>query len=408
MEPRSWRLTPATAVLALAAAMLLYACNDGEIVAGWWDAADPAHPDGQGRADAWEPSQPSNDARAPDVPEGAAHDAGAGVAAGVGDSAAAGDDASPLPRDHARCGWIGAGDTAGYAAFAARPSFYDVIHPDWYALGTDSVSVRRLTGADDSTVLAAAAASQVQVWPLVAGVDDVTLVRTLINDPALRSQHVANLVDLAVSKGYAGLDMDYEHLWDAADKAPFAAFVHELSVAMHAAGKRLSAAVPALWTSSSSWDMASLSQSLDVLHLMGYDFHGIGSPHGGPTAPLGWIQAVCGYAASLGHPERFVLGLPNYGLTPSFYCALVDCAAECTGPIATSTDEMQACPFNEGDWAAGRSLSCDSPHGRLYFDDTQSLEEKVQAARAHGLGGVTYWTVGSEPSGFFAMIQNYY
>ena len=399
--------------LLLVLAALVPACG-GEILRGAGERASA--PDGGAPADALAPGH-ADDARSLDRPEVAAHDpvqADAGTAgdAGAATDAGAAADAGPGGGDagprHRRCGWIGAGETWGYAAFAARADFYDAIHPDWYVLGTDAVSIRTLSGADDATVLNAAAANQVDVWPLVAGVDDVSLVRAMINSSSLRSQHVANLVDLTVAHGYAGLDMDYEHLWDAGDKAPFAAFIAELAVAMHAAGKKVSAAVPALWTSSASWDLGALSQSLDVLHLMGYDFHGIGSPHGGPTAPLGWIDAVGAYVAGLGRPEKFVLGVPNYGLTPSYYCALGDCAAECTGPIAESTDEMQSCPFNEGNWAAGRVLNCDSPYGRLYFDDTASLEEKVQTARNHGLGGVTYWTLGSEPPGFFTMIESYY
>jgi spore germination protein YaaH len=138
---------------------------------------------------------------------------------------------------------------------------------------------------------------------------------------------------------------------------------------------------------------------------MGYDFHTVGT-HAGPTAPLGWIDAVGAQAAASGHPEKFILGLPNYGVTTSSFCSLAQCAGQCTGPIADSTNHMQSCPF--GNFDAGRILNCDSANGQLFFDDTQSLEQKVQSAKNHGLGGITYWNVGNEPDGFFDMIQKYY
>ena len=317
------------------------------------------------------------------------------------------DAAAPqLPR-HARCGWIGAGDANGYATFVAHAAWFDAIHPDWWAIASDAVSLRVTGGTDDPGLLAAAAAHHVAVIPLVAGVDDVALVRTMLGDPAKRSAHVSALVALAVGRGYAGLDIDYEHLWSNADRAPFTAFIVELATAMHAAGKVLSVASPALTeaVAGAAWSYPDLVPALDRIHLMGYDFHSLGT-HAGPTAPLGWIDAVTTYVAATGHPEKFLLGLPNYGVTPASACALSACAATCTSPIAATTDHMLTCPF--GNFAPGRALNCASPSGKLFFDDSQSLEEKVRMASARGLGGVTYWSVGGEPAGFFEMVQRYY
>lgn len=308
---------------------------------------------------------------------------------------------------HARCGWIAAGDAVGNAAFIAHAEWFDAIHPDWWAFGADGVTPRMVNGADDPAVLAAAAAHGVAVIPLVVGVEDVSVVRATLNDPQRRTAHVQALVALAQTRGYAGLDIDYEHLWDPGDRAPYTAFAVELGAAMHAAGKLLTLAVPAIdqENPNNAWSYPDLIAAADYVHLMGYDFHSLGT-HPGPTAPLGWVDAVAAHVASTGHAEKFILGLPNYGVTPSWFCPLADCAAACTGPLATTTDHMASCSY--GNYAPGRSLNCPSTNGPLFFDDTQSLEEKVQSAKAHGLGGITYWTVGSEPPGFFEMVQRHY
>jgi spore germination protein YaaH len=314
---------------------------------------------------------------------------------------------------HARCGWLGADDTAGYAVFAAHAAFFDVVHPDWYKLDTnDLVSVDALTGEGDATVLDAAAANGVKVWPLVAGVDDdpngAPYVRQMLSDPQKVAMHVKNLVALAVAKGYPGLDIDYEHMWLASDRAPYEAFINQLSAAMHAAGKEVSIAVPALDqdTAGSAWRYADLVGPLDVLHVMGYDFHSIGT-HSGPLAPLGWIEAVNAQAQATGHPEKFILGVGNYGTTPTTYSDSQTCVTRCGGTYATTTDHMATCPY--GNWAAGRAPNCTVQGGeQLFFEDTASMEEKVQSAKAHALGGITYWTIGGEPTGFFAMITSYY
>ena len=36
------------------------------------------------------------------------------------------------------------------------------------------------------------------------------------------------------------------------------------------------------------------------------------------------------------------------------------------------------------------------------------MEEKIQVAKNHKARGVTYWTIGSEIDGFFALVKKYY
>jgi len=307
---------------------------------------------------------------------------------------------------HHRCGWLQVTDPAGKASFLANASWFDAIHPDWYAMNSDGITIRPILATDDPDVLAAATQNHVQVIPLVASVENTAWTRTMLYSAQNRTAHIQTLVQTAVSHGYAGLDLDYEHLWDSADAAPLQAFIQEFATAMHGAGKLASMAVPALDSMPQPiWNYANLAASLDQVHVMAYDFHTIGT-HAGPTSPLGWIDAVAAQAQATGAAGKFVLGLPNYGVTSTSACPLATCAASCTGALATSTDHMLTCPF--GNYTAGRSLNCDTAAGALFFDDTQSLEEKVMTVQSHGLGGVTYWTVGNEPAGFLAMVRKYY
>ncbi len=328
---------------------------------------------------------------------------------------------------HARCGWIGP-DTwlEGVASFAANADWFDAIHPQWYELGADAASIVPLSTADALEVVDTATAHGVPVIPLVAR-HEADHIRDMINDATRRAAHVENLVDLAVGQDYAGLEIDYEKLWDAADRPGFVAFITELTTAMHAAGKEVSMAINGLAydTGDSAYDYTALSAVLDRLHIMGYDFHHVGANHAGPTAPLGWIEAVCAFAAATSQGERFSLGLPNYGIGRigvdygaghNTYCVLGGCATECSGSPTIITDdgltvrEMATCTLNtDNHYPGGRYLYCatDDP-GNRYFDDLTSLEEKVQAAQAHGLGGVTYWNLGSELEGFFDMLKTYF
>jgi spore germination protein YaaH len=317
---------------------------------------------------------------------------------------------SPTPAaavDHTRCGWISGNDPVGEASFVAHAAEFQFVHPAWYDLGSDGVSATPIAHTDLPSIMQAAAANHVKVAPLI-GTTDVNAIRTLINDPARRTQHAQTLAQLAQSHGYAGFDIDYEHLWSADDRAPFLAFMQELANDLHAVGAQLSMAIPAIDVDSgqSAYDYAALAGICDAIHVMGYDFHWSSGDHLGPLAPLGWIDAVFAHAQATGHPDRFILGVGNYAIGSGWFTTARDAATRCTSPLATSTDHMLTCPY--GHQEAGRALSCNTASGWLWFEDVQSMEEKIAAAQAHGARGVTYWTIGDELDGYFDMVRRHY
>ncbi|HEY2744203.1 MAG TPA: hypothetical protein VGL86_06260, partial [Polyangia bacterium] len=125
---------------------------------------------------------------------------------------------------HKRCGWIGA-DTfdAGKAAFLANPDYFDAIHPKWGTLNTDS-SIRVLSMADDADIMSTAKSHSIKVIPLMDA-DDVSFIRNAMSSPTAIAQHAQAVTDLVVQHGYDGIELDYEHLWTAADQAPYVALV---------------------------------------------------------------------------------------------------------------------------------------------------------------------------------------
>jgi spore germination protein YaaH len=309
------------------------------------------------------------------------------------------------PAQHHRCGWIGA-DTfdAGKATFLAHPDYFDAIHPMWEKLQPDG-SIKVLAMADDAQILSTAKAHSVKVIPLIDG-DDGSSIRNVMASPQAIAAHAAALTNLVVSHGYDGIELDYEHLWTAADRPPFVALVTAIAASLHAQGKLVTMAVPAMDRDNkeSAYDYAALQEQADYLHLMGYDFHGIASPHMGPLAPKGWINDVVTRVQSLGRPEKYLLGIANYGVGTGWYTNAKDAASRCRGGSHSSqSDHMLSCTL--GHQEAGLAPHCTTSQGDVWFEDVASMSEKVALAKAHGLGGVTYWTIGDEPDGFFRAMQ---
>ncbi|MGZ3407964.1 MAG: glycosyl hydrolase family 18 protein, partial [Polyangia bacterium] len=306
---------------------------------------------------------------------------------------------------HKRCGWIGA-DTfdAGKKSFLANPDYFDAIHPKWGTLNADG-TVKVLVMADDAEIMSTAKAHSIKVIPLVDA-DDVSYIRGVMASPAAIAAHAAVITDLVVKHGYDGIELDYEHLWTAADRAPYVALVKAVAASLHAQKKLLTLALPAMDADhkDAAYDYIQFQDDVDVLHLMAYDFHYMGGDHLGPIAPKGWVDNVVTRVQSLGHPEKYSLGLANYGIGSGWYASAKETAARCNGGTHTSTtDHMTVCPI--GHQEAGLSPHCPTAQGDAWFEDTASMTEKAALAKAHGLGGVGYWTMGDEPDGFFSAMQ---
>ena len=331
---------------------------------------------------------------------------GGGLAAGAGGSADGGAPAQQL--SHRRCGWMNDDIALGKASFAANADFFDTIHPYWFTLNADG-TLTATSWADDAAVIATAHAHKVALMPLVYGGDVAASIRNVISSPAAITAHVNLLVQLAVSRQYDGLEMDYEHLWQASDRAGYTALMVALAQALHAQGKTLSLAVPAIPVDNlqNGYDYAALAAGgVDVVHLMGYDFHSISSDHLGPLAPLGWIDAVAARVQQLGIAKSFVLGIANYGVGSGWYANSGDLITQCGPNYATTTDHMLTCPY--GTYTAGISPHCTTARGDVWFEDLASMTEKANSAAAHGLRGISYYTLGGEPAGFFDAMRAVY
>jgi chitinase len=350
--------------------------------------------------------------------------------------------------DHRFCGYIyGFEDPVpadlGLDAFAAHADDFDAIHPKWWRVQAATEIVNHpiynatpFTGFHDARVLdhTTYRGQRTRLIPMVQATSphDRAVVHALIHDPVLRSAHVRALVDLAVTNRYDGLDLDYEHLAAEVpagqsldgEREAFTALAVDLAAALHSAGKTLSFAVSALTSAGSVYDYDALSTVADQLHVMGYDLHYESGSHVGPTAPLGWVRDAIGYIGTIDggrRADRFILELPNYGLFGAPGGVVHDCQplSRCLDLVddsyATTTDELATCPeFGGEGMESGRCPNAVLPGGEhVFFEDLRSLEEKVQAAEAGGLGGIGYWGLGGEPVGadgqsFFAMVRGHF
>jgi chitinase len=350
---------------------------------------------------------------------------------------------------HRFCGWLQgkqrdpAFTERAYDTFARNAAEFDAVHPVWWRVASPTTLTNRPHGRDapyagfhDARVLdqTTSRGGRTRLVPTIEATErpDIVHAHTMINDPELRRRHVDAVVDLVVSNGYDGIDIDYEHLDPDhlgedmrpgqsvhTERQAFSAFVGELSRALHGAGRTLSLALPVAHGPGGTYDYDALSAAADVIHVMGYDFHYEAGPHIGPLAPLGWIERSVAYIGEIDggrRRDRFLLGLPNYGIVeppgaPIEVCQPSTACLELVGgSYATTTQHMEHCRGpGRPVIAPGRAPNAELPDGaRVFFEDLASLEEKTRAAARGGLGGVSYWKIGGEPEAFFEMVRRHF
>ncbi|NLY89596.1 MAG: hypothetical protein GX085_08270 [Firmicutes bacterium] len=229
--------------------------------------------------------------------------------------------------------WYAAYAPNGYRTLQEYHWLFTEINPVWYRLNQDYFAVGQPPFVPTynaqqykKEIAALARKHGIKLVPSIQnwGEDnfDDRVLAAIIQDPEKRKKHVQEIVDLVMTNGYDGIDIDYEALRAGARDA-FSAFIAELGRALHAKDKLLSVAVyaktfDATWDGAGAQDWEELAKYADSLKVMGYDYHW-STHHPGPLAPLSWLEAVLDYAGEVarkvpGLKDKLIIGLPLYGL----------------------------------------------------------------------------------------------
>jgi spore germination protein YaaH len=225
-------------------------------------------------------------------------------------------------------------------------------------------------------------------------------VARILHDPALMRRHIAAIAALAVRRGYAGVDVDYENL-NAGDRQAFTAFVAGLSRALHARGKLLSVAVFAKTAAagsspvSAAQDYAAIGRAADQVRVMAYDYHWSASGPG-PIAPAGWVRDVIRYARSQVPARKVILGLPLYG-----YDWAGQRGANLTWRQAVTLAARHQVPvrYDTASQSPWFTYQAGGRRHEVWFENPASTRAKAALARAAGIGGVFCWMYGDEAPG---------
>ncbi|MGH3771970.1 MAG: glycosyl hydrolase family 18 protein [Pseudonocardiaceae bacterium] len=289
----------------------------------------------------------------------------------------------------------------------------DEVTPWWYSLGNDGSVISEVPGgaAAEQGVLNRLAATGVGLVPSIADTTDHAwapmVIQAILHDPTRRHAHEQQLATFATTRGFTGLQIDYEDL-TLADRDVFTQFIGELADTLHACGKTLYVTVHPKTTDAGydqrnlAQDYPALGRSADKIIVMAYDWRWSTSA-AGPIAPLSWVTDVLRYASSRIPADKLVLGLGLYGYDwvgqqgQAITWQQADTLAHTPG-VTSGWDPISSAPH--------LSYDRDGAHHEVWYENAHSLTPKLDLATTYHLGGVELWRLGAQDPGLWTPLTD--
>jgi spore germination protein YaaH len=352
----------------------------------------------------------------------------------------------------------------GVNSTVANADLFTDVSPFWFSSTARSgggVQVKFNPNFSNGAANAAWAMGQLKaagltVLPSIADGSGKGRMASTLADPALRAQHVADIVSLVTSNGYDGIDLDYETFafsdgsssW-AATQPNWTAFVNELGAALHAQGKQLAVTIPPPCSTGGTcgpqsgywvYNMAGIAPAVDRIRIMAYDYHVQGI---GPIAPMPWVRAIVQYAASAMDPTKVHIGVPTYGrawtrTSNGSYRLTGNCPAKGTSAYRSLTamasvsdadipgilaaagvapEDIQWSDADQENWVnydkkvtwtdgSGTSQTCTAKRV-MWWVGPQAVLARTQLVGEFGLGSAAHWTVGGEDPAQWPLLRAY-
>lgn len=358
---------------------------------------------------------------------------------------------------------------AGITSAVTNADLLKDVSPFWFSAvagGPAGVTVKFNPNFGSAEANSAWAVGQLRgaglaILPSIADGSGKGRMAATLADPAKRAVHVADIVNLVTSRGYDGIDLDYETFaftdgrasWPAT-QPNWTAFVTELSAALHGQGKLLSVTIPSpcdvankcggtngYWV----YNIAGIAAPSDRIRVMTYDFH-VGSP--GPIAPISWVTASMQYAATQAPANKLTVGVPAYGRTwtkknGSSYALSGVCppsassgaihtaynsltssasltAAEIPAFLATigkTPADVQWDPVSQENWieynksvnwtdGSGAQQTCVAQR-IMWWIGPQAALVRTQLVGQLGLNSAGFWTIGGDDPAMWPLLRGY-
>ena len=226
------------------------------------------------------------------------------------------------------------------------------------------------------------------------------LITSIVNSTEYTNRLIEELLYVLESKGYGGVDVDFEYIKQE-DRDLFTAFVVELHSRLSAQGytvsvdlaPKTSANQPGLLYAGK--DYAALGATADWVLLMTYEW---GYKYGPPmaVAPINKVRQVVEYAVTEIDNRKINLGIPNYGYDWPLPFIQGETAATTLGNVEAvqiAVNQGVEIQYDEISQSPFFYYTENGLEHVVWFEDVRSWQEKFRLVQEYGLKGFAVWQI---------------
>ncbi|SFB06983.1 spore germination protein [Lentibacillus halodurans] len=274
-----------------------------------------------------------------------------------------------------------------------------------------------LTQMQERPVLEAAGATNVAPLMVVTnfaqGEFNSDLAAAVFRNPETQERLITNLLEVMRTKGYAGVNFDFEYVYPE-DRENYNAFLRRVVDRLHPEGFLVTTALAPKETADQqgllyeAHDYQAHGEIADFVILMTYEWGWAG---GEPwaIAPINEVIDVLDYAVTVIPRNKIMIGVPLYGRDWNIPW-VEGTFAETVGPkeavqlaarygVQIQYHETYQAPFFHYVDESGQEHE-------VWFEDARSVQAKYDTVKEYGLRGVSYWALGSPFPQNWAVLQD--
>lgn len=225
---------------------------------------------------------------------------------------------------------------------------------------------------------------------------DTNLSGIILNDIALQDKLIENILFIMRSKGYFGLDIDFEYV-ATENKDKYIKFLEKITKTLNNNGYPVNVSLaPKLSKNQKgllyeAHDYEAIGEIANSILLMTYEW-GYTYSKPMPTSPIDKVRLVLDYATSEIKSEKIFLGVPNYG----YRWTEGEKMAKSIGneeAIDIARENNATIEFDEKTQTPYFSYIKDGKKNIVHFEDARSIYSKFMLISEYNLAGFSYWNI---------------
>ena len=280
------------------------------------------------------------------------------------------------------------------------------ISPTWYSINSNEGTISSLA---DETYVNRAHSLGIEVWALVDDFNPEINIVEVLSYTSRREKLINELIASAIKYDLDGLNIDFEMI-PLEGGIHFIQFIRELSVKCRSNGLVLSVDNFVPMEYSSYYDLEEQGIVADYVIIMAYDEHHSTSDVSGSVSSIGFVESAIEKTLNMVAKEKLIMGLPFYArLWQEDKSGNVESSQALSMNNAQNTFDVHGVA-PQWDSSVGQYYGEYEQDGFIYkmwLEEEESLDLKLQALQRSDLAGVAAWKLGLEKDEIWNIITKY-